>query len=85
MGNLQESHRIPINIYHLPRIPRNQAARPAPQPCAQVVLNSATKNAADPSKLHFRILTTEDEASELLQKVKDRCGVADSIFSAGCP
>ncbi|CAL1149084.1 unnamed protein product [Cladocopium goreaui] len=39
---------------------------------ALVVLNSATKNAADPSKLHFRILTTEDDASELLEKVKDR-------------
>ena len=54
------------------RAPRLDGSAPS-----KVVLNSATKNAADPSKLHFRILTTEDDASELLEKVKGRCGVAE--------
>ena len=54
------------------RAPRLHGSAPS-----KVVLNSATKNAADPSKLYFRILTTEDDASELLEKVKYRCGVAE--------
>eukprot|EP00438_Fugacium_kawagutii_P017204 Skav230829 [mRNA] locus=scaffold2865:1404:5957:- [translate_table: standard] len=37
-----------------------------------VVINSATKNAADPSALQWRILTTADDASKLIAKVKER-------------
>lgn len=39
----------------------------------EVVINSATKNAADPSTLQWRILTTADDASQLVAKVKERC------------
>eukprot|EP00434_Breviolum_minutum_P042296 symbB.v1.2.037641.t1/scaffold5606.1/size25386/1 len=37
-----------------------------------VVINSAMKNANDSSKLQFRILTTEEDAPQLLKKVKER-------------
>lgn len=78
MGNIQESQ---YQLYHPQESQENSKGRTAPRlhgsAPSKVVLNSATKNAADPSKLHFRILTTEDDASELLEKVKDRCGVAE--------
>ena len=78
MGNIQESQ---YQLYHPQESQENSKGRTAPRlhgsAPSKVVLNSAMKNAADPSKLHFRILTTEDDASELLEKVKDRRGVAE--------